>query len=200
MVRLTHHYPASGINPVVKMIMLSDIFFWSAWYTVLPILSIFIVQEVPGATVETAAFGFSFYLLSRVAASLIGSKFSSHARDSRKIFMIIYAILILNIAYILMAFSRSVITIYMFYIIIGLGIGLASPIRATLFSAHLDKNKETFEWALLDSIILIGIAVCSILSGIIIRDYGYATLFLLATFFNFLSIFPYFAYKRIYKI
>lgn len=200
MVRLTHHYPASSINPVIKMIIMSDIFFWSAWYTVLPILSIFIVQEVPGASVETAAFGFSFYLLARVAASIVGSKFCAHARDSRKVFMIIYAILILNIAYVLMAFTRSIFSIYMFYTIIGMGIGLASPIRSALFSTHLDKNKETFEWALLDSVILIGIAICSIVSGVIIRDYGYTTLFLLATFFNFLSIFPYFAYKHMHRI
>lgn len=200
MVRLSHHFQLTSINPVIKIIIISDIFFWSAWYTVLPILSIFFVQEIQGATIDTAAFGFSFYLLARVAASLIGSKFSANASDSRKIFMIIYAILILNIAYVLMAFTRSLGTVYAFYIIVGMGIGLASPVRSALFSTHLDKHKETFEWALSDSVVLVGIAICSIIGAVIIRDYGYTTLFLVATFFNFLSIFPYFAYKHLRKI
>ena len=107
MVRFSNHYPLSSLNPVIRIIIISDIFFWSAWYTVLPILSIFFVQEIPGATIDTAAFGFSFYLLARVAASMIGSKFAANARDSRKVFMIIYSILILNLAYVLMAFTRS---------------------------------------------------------------------------------------------
>ncbi len=193
-------YFKTYVDPVVRMIILSDIFFWSAWYTVLPLLSVFAIQEIPGATIETATFGFSIYLVSRVIASMLGSVFSAKTTDGRRVFILIYSILVLNLAYILMAFTRSIVTFYIFYIIIGLGFGLANPIRSALFSMHLDKHKETMEWAVLDSLILLGIAACALIGGMVIKQYGFTVLFLLATIFNFMSIFPYLLYKHRYKI
>jgi len=56
------------------------------------------------------------------------------------------------------------------------------------------------EWAVLDSLILLGIAACALIGGMVIKQYGFTVLFLLATIFNFMSIFPYLLYKHRYKI
>ena len=97
----------------------------------------------------------------------------------------------MSIAYIGFAFSHNIPFLFFFYILIGIGFGVASPAKYSLFTNHIDKEKTSTEWSMYDAINLIGIASATALGGFIASIYGFAFLFILASIVNILAIVPY---------
>lgn len=179
------------INSIVKTFILSEAFLWSAWNFLIPLFAIFVIKDIPGGTIQDAATGYSIYLVSRVIFELISGKILVKSNDKGKIFMAIFGIFCLSIGYAGFIFSDNVFRMFLFYTILGIGLGVASPAKNSLFSIHLDKNKEATEWSLSDAVTFICMAMATVVGGAVITQYGFKTLFVLSALINLLSIIPY---------
>lgn len=182
------------MNPIVRIYIISDSLLWSAWNFVTPIFAIFVVNNIKGGDVQSASFGFSVYLISRVIFELLAGKLLINTTDKRKMRMAISGMLCVSLAYLGFAFSNEVYQMFFFYAIAGIGLGIASPAKNALFSIHLDKNKEAAEWGVSDAVSFGGMAVSSIVGGFIAKSFGFQALFLLAFFVNLIAVFPYFLF------
>lgn len=184
-------------NPIVKAYIISESFIWSGYNFTSPIIAIFIVSQIPGATIELAATSFSVYLVSRVIFELVAGKMLLKADDKKRIVFSIIGLFILAISYVGFAFAREIMLFFFFKAIAGLGLGLATPAKNSLFALHLDKNKEATEWGISDAIVYVSIALATALGGFIASVYGFQLLFLLAAVITLLSIFPYVLYLNV---
>ena len=77
-----------------------------------------------------------------------------------------------------------------------MGIGIASPAKNSLFSSHLDKDKEAMEWGIVYASVFMGMALSSVIGGFIANQYGFPLLFILAAIVNLLGVIPYFLYMH----
>lgn len=179
------------INPLVKAYMISESFMWSAWNFILPIFAIFITQEIEGGNVQTAAAGYSTYLISRVVFELITGQYLRSSHDKKKILVVLVGMILLGFSYIGFAFSTSIPILFGFYFLSGMGIGLSSPAKNALFSMHLDKNKEATEWSISDAFQFFSMALASALGGFIALEYGFKLLFYFAFILNFIAMIPF---------
>lgn len=182
------------INNTVKAFIISESFFWSAWNFITPIFAIFAASNIKGGNVEVAASGYSVFLILRILGELTSGKFFANAKILQKYLVTITGILLVCVSYLGFAFSKSIVEIFIFYAIAGVGFGISGPPKLSLFSTHLDKNKEAYEWGVADSTVFIGMALASALGGFIAHHYGFAFLFIVATIVNLLSIVPYLLY------
>lgn len=187
------------VNPVVKAFIVSETFLWSSWNSVTPIFAIFAATKIPGGSVEIAAFAFSAHLIVRVIFELISGKILLGANDSKKFTMTIIGILFLSLSYLGFSKSGSVLPLFIFYGVAGMGLGIASPAKNSLFSMHLDKNKEATEWGIYDATVFMGMALSAALGGFIASAYGFSILFIIAMVINLLGIIPYLLYLRSYE-
>lgn len=181
------------INNTVRAFIVSESFFWSSWNFVAPIFAIF-ATTIKGGNVEIAASAFSIHLVSRIITELISGKYSSRARLLSKYFVVIIGILLLSFSYLGLAFSKNLIGLFGFIILAGVGFGIANPAKMSLFSTHLDKNKEAYEWGVYDATVFFGMALAAALGGFIAHQYGFSFLFILSTIVNLISIIPYLLY------
>jgi MFS family permease len=179
------------INSIVKAYIISELFLWSAWDFVMPIFALFVVTDIARANIETAAFGYSIYLISRVLFELISGRYLYKTGDRKKLLIAIVGIFCLSIAYIGFSISNSIIMLFSFYFILGMGLGIASPAKNAIFSIHLDKNKESTEWGITDAASFICMAMATALGGFFAHQFGFRPLFLLAAIINLFSIIPY---------
>lgn len=186
------------VNPVVKAFIVSETFLWSSWNFVTPIFAIFAANTIPGGSVEIAASAFSAHLIVRVVFELVSGKILLGANDSKKFTMTIAGILLLSLSYLGLSQIQSILFLFIFYGIAGMGLGIASPAKNSLFSMHLDKNKEATEWGIYDATVFMGMALSAALGGFIASAYGFSILFIIATAVNLLGIIPYFLYLRSY--
>lgn len=182
------------INPVVKAYMISEALLWSAWDFVTPIFAIFIVKNVPSGSIQTAAIGYSIYLITRVIFEIISGRLLQGSSNRKKFTIAISGMICLSLAYIGFAFSQNIITVFLFYSLLGVGLGIASPAKSSLFSTHLDKNKEATEWSLSDALILICMALATALGGFVASQYGFPALFILSSIITILASLPYLLY------
>jgi len=191
--RVPSHF---NLNKVVEAFIVSETFFWAAWNFITPIFAIFVINNIQGGNIQMAASAFSFYLITRVIFEVITGKYSTGKSDLRKLWMTIAGMGLLSVAYVGFAFSHTVIHLFFFYVISGIAIGIATPAKNSLFSTHLDHDKESAEWGIYDAITLTGIALATALGGFIANSYGFQPLFLLAALINMLGIIPYLIYIK----
>jgi MFS family permease len=192
--RLPSHF---NLNRVVEAFIVSETFFWAAWNFITPIFAIFVINNIKGGNIQIAASAFSFYLITRVVFEVIAGKYSTRKSDVHKLWMTIAGMILLSGAYVGFAFSHSISQLFLFYVVTGIAVGIATPAKNSLFSAHLDHDKESAEWSMYDAITLSGIALATALGGFIASAYGFQPLFLLAALINFLGIVPYLIYIKI---
>ncbi|MCL4354069.1 MFS transporter [Patescibacteria group bacterium] len=184
------------VNPLVKSFIISETFVWSAWNFFAPIFAIFVATDIKGGNIQFAAFAFSFHLIVRVLAELASCKYLPEKKDHSKIKIAVFGLVLTSIAYIGFAFSKTVLPVLFFYSLVGAGIGIATPAKNSLFSTHLDKNKEPAEWGIYDAAVFIGMAFATALGGLVASQYGFQVLFLMASLMNIISIIPYLLYAE----
>lgn len=184
------------VNPVVKAFIVSECFLWSAWNFIIPIFAIFALNNIIGGKIELAASGYSIHLVFRVIFELIIGKYLSKRPDIQMIRMAIFGILTLSAAYLGFIVTRTIPMFFFFYAVAGIGFGVLSPAKNTLFSTHLDKDKASVEWGIADAAAFMSIALAAALGGFIAGQYGFRVLFILSAIINTISIIPYLLYSR----
>ncbi len=183
-------------NSIVRAFITSEIFLWSGWDAVVPLLAIFVVKNVPGGNIELAASAYSIYLVTRVIFELISGKRLARSPESSKIYAALFGLVFASIACIGFAFVNYLPLLFLCYGVAGLGIGIASPAKNSLFSTHLDKNKEATQWGIYDAAVLVCIALSTALAGFIATAYGFRTLFVIAGLWILVGTIPYLLYLR----
>lgn len=184
------------VNPIVKAFIISETFIWSCWSAIISIFPIFVANEITGGSTEIAAFSFSSYLAVRVVFELISGKYLIRSSDFKKFIVSIVGIVFVSIGYLGFVFTYNIFQIFLFYIFIGIGLGISTPAKNSLFSCHLDKNKESTEWSIYDAIALFAMAVSAIIGGFIATKYGFRFLFLMISIINAFGIIPYILFIR----
>lgn len=183
------------INTIIKAYITAEMLLWSAWNFITPIFAIFVIQ-IPGGTVDVAASSYSVYLLVRVIFELISGKYLIHKSIAYKFLITVLGLSIISLAYFGLAFSTLIWELYLFYGMVGLGIGLASPAKNTLFSSHLDKRKDAMQWGVMDAAVFLAMSLSAVVGGFIARVYGFQTLFIVAGILNIVSVLPYLVYIK----
>ncbi|KKQ29699.1 MAG: hypothetical protein A3H17_00800 [Candidatus Levybacteria bacterium RIFCSPLOWO2_12_FULL_37_14] len=184
------------MNPVVKAFIISEIFLWSSWNAIIPIFAIFAATKIPGGNTEIAAASFSTYLIVRVIFELISGRYLSKSTDIQKFIISIIGIILMSVGYVGFALTKNVSSLFLFYGVIGMGLGIASPAKNSLFSSHLDKDKEVTEWSVYDGFVFMGMAMSATIGGFVANRYGFTFLFYLVAITNLLSIIPYILYAE----
>ncbi len=179
------------IDPVVKAYIVSESFLWSAWNFTTPIFAVFATQNIKHGSVEIAASAFSTYLITRVIFELISGRYTARFNDVKKMYVTTVGAGAISFAYIGFAFATATPELFLYYSLAGAGLGFMSPAKNSLFSVHLDKNKEATEWSIADATSFIAMALATALGGFIAGSYGFKVLFLLASLVNLLAIPPY---------
>jgi len=191
------HNPSQfHVNSIVKAYIISESFLWSAWNFITPIFAVFVVNDIAGGSIEVAASGYSVYLVARVIFELLAGRYLMRTDDGKKLLVAIIGIICMSAGYLGFAISATVPMLFLSYSIIGIGLGIASPAKNSLFSLHLDKNKEATEWGIADAVSFICTAIAAVLGGFIATKYGFDTLFIIACIVNFISILPYAVYIK----
>lgn len=180
-----------NLTPIVKAFIFSEVFFWSGWNFVIPIISVFVVERIPGASLQTAASAFTCYLLARVLVELYVGRRIVRATNGQRIVLDSFGIILLSLGYMIMAIRPSVEALFGFYLLAGIGFGVSSPSKLTLFSKNLARNQESVTWGLYDASTLIGMAIATSVGGFIANNYGFHTLFITAALINLIGIVPY---------
>jgi len=168
------------LNKIIRALVLSDFIITSAFGFVAPIFALFITDKIQGGTIEAVGFAAAFYWL---AAALTRLPIARHIERTKSEkddfrFMIFGSILICAIPF-LYLLSTKIWHIYLAETLYGIGYSLRLPGWYGMFTRHIDKGHEGYEWSFNSLISGAGSAITAALGGLIAAKLGFNVLFIL---------------------
>jgi len=172
------------INKIIKTLISTDLIFLSALGLITPIFAIFITDKIKGGTIEVVGFATAIYWIGRSIFEIPIARFldkTKGEKDDLHFLIIGYALCaIVNFGYI---FSSLPWHIYLLEFVYALGAAVSWPAWSALFTRHIDKGKEGFEWSVEHVSFSAGIGITGAVGGIVVSTWGFNIAFFLAGLF-----------------
>lgn len=167
------------INKIVKVLMLSDFILSSAFGFIAPIFALFITDKIKGGTIETVGFAAAFYWVAAVLTRLPIARHIDKTKSEKDdfYFMIFGSLLIASVPFLFIA-SAKIWHIYLIQMLYGLGYSLRLPGWYGMFTRHIDKGHEGYEWSFDSLVSGAGSAITAALGGVIAAKLGFDVLFI----------------------
>ncbi|HEX9804367.1 MAG TPA: MFS transporter [Candidatus Dojkabacteria bacterium] len=168
-----------NINFVIQFLTYSDIMMLSGWGLITPILAVFISDKIDGADVGVAGIATTIYFITKSVLQIPVARYIDKRKGEHDDYwiMIIGSILISAAAF-MYIFATQIWQVYAIQAIYGIGSALSYPTWLAIFTRHIDKNHEGFEWSMYYTTIDLGSAFAAGLGGLIAVRFGYQQLFL----------------------
>lgn len=167
--------------------MLSDIFVLTGFGLVDPILAVYFSDHIAGASVFAIGFASSLFL---IVKSLVQLPFARHIDkydDQNDMKWLIVGTFLISSVPFLYIYADHINMIYLAQMLYGIGSGLAYPAWLGLWSTHLDKNRESFEWSLYSTLTSIGAAVTATAGAAMAHFFGFNATFIATGILSFLG-------------
>ena len=182
------------IGKIIKILITSDFFLNLGWGLLSPIFAIFILEKITAGNslkaVEVAGFAALFYWIAKSFFEIPIGYFLDKMHGERDDFwFMVVGTFITGIVPLGYLFSSSPWQIYCFQIVHAIGMAMALPSWLAIFTRHINKGKEAFEWSLESTSIGMGAGIAGGVGGIMAATFGFKMVFIFVSVLTFLSTF-----------
>jgi MFS family permease len=179
-----------SINKVIKLLILSDVALLTGLGFIVPIFAIFLTENIKGGNIEVAGFAAAIYWIVKSLVIIPFGKYLDRGPGEKDdLWFIIIGNLLAALAVFGYIFSRLPWHIYFLQGIYALGMGMNIPGYTAIFTRHIDKGREAFDWSVRGALIGVGTGVAGALGGIVASRFGFNILFIGVGIFILLSAF-----------
>ncbi len=173
------------MNKVIKILIFSDFLIFSGFGLFAPILAVFITGKIAGATLITVGIATTVYWIVTSITRIPLSKFLDKTDGEYDDFIaMICGMLILILVPFLYIFAKNPWHLYFINALYGLGTGLTNPPWYGIFTRHIDRFKESFEWSVETLGVGIGSALSALVGSWLADKFGFSSVFILASIIN----------------
>ncbi len=190
-----------GINKVVRTIIYWDFFFNSAWGLLSPVFAIFLVQGVAMGNAAKGAeiAGFSalvFWMVKSLLQIPIGAYLDKNHGERDDFWFGVVGSFLSGLVPFGFIFATLPEHIYMLQIAHGVAMSMIIPSLYAIFTRHIDKGKEAYEWSVDSTVLGFGVGITGALGGLIAARFGFVSVFILVGILNLAAGFFLFGIKR----
>ena len=189
------------INRIIKVIIYWDIIINSAWGLLAPVFAIFVVQKitmnntVQGATV--AGFASLFYWLTKSVLQIpIGHYLDKNHGEKDDFWFTVIGTFLTGLVPFGYLISSLAWHIYLLQIIHAIGMSMVIPSSYAIFTRHIDKGKEAYEWGLDSTLLGVGVGITGAVGGIMVAYFGFQAIFILTGIFTMISALFFFLIRK----
>lgn len=166
------------VNPVIKVLIVSDFIVWSSYQLFAPIFALFVSEHIAGGSLAVVGIASALFLVSKsVFEMFVGVYIDKTESERDDLYTAILGTIITAGAYFMYPVISEVWELYAVQMLAGLGAAVAYPGWYSMFTHHVDKGKEAFEWSLYDVVLGLGMAGSAALGGLMADTYGFTVLF-----------------------
>ncbi|MDD5099257.1 MAG: MFS transporter, partial [Candidatus Colwellbacteria bacterium] len=166
-------------NKVVRNFIICDLALFGGWGLVSPLMSIFIIERVNGATLVTVGAVATVYWVVRSLVEMpIAFIIEKTESENDDMYVLISGILLVSVSALWLRFVDTVPELFIYYVVHAIGFGLYSPAWSGIFSRHIDKNKAAFSWSLDHTVLGIATGITGLIGGWMAQRFGFNAIFL----------------------
>lgn len=181
-----------SINKVVRTLIFSDFFLNSAWGFLGPIFAIFVVEKIaigsPAEAAKVAGFASLTYWLVKSTLQIPLSRYFDKKHGERDDYwFMVFGLFLTGLAPFGFLFSTLPWHIYLLQSLHAIGMAMFVPSWNAIFTRHIDKGKEAFEWGMDSTLLGFGAGIAGGIGGIMVAVLGFKIIFVLVGTFSLLS-------------
>ena len=165
------------MNPIIRILVVSDVIWRAAVGFLGPVFAIFVVQHIQGGNAEVAGVAVTIELATKSLFQIPFATIIDQIRGEKDDFWFMVAgsamCSIIPLAYL---FVHTPIQLYIVQFLYGLGSAAWYPSWSAIFTRHVDKNKEGGEWGVYFTLTDLSAAIAAAVGGVLVVTAGFRTL------------------------
>lgn len=167
-------------NRIIKYLILSDLAFWTGWGFIIPILAVFVVQNIKGGSIFIAGMAEAVYWISRSLFNIpVGMFLDKRPSEKDDYFFMVFGLLIASLVPFGYVFAKTPFHVYFLQGFLGLGMAMSLSAWSAVFTRHIDRGRESTEWALSSTSIGLGMGIAGALGGWLAYSFGFKIVFII---------------------
>lgn len=136
------------VNQVILIVTFVEFIIMTATSLISPLFALFIVQDV-GASVTVVGFAVAIMLITKSLLQLpLARRLDKNHGEVDDYYSMLFGMGIIIVTTYLFYFVNAVWQIFVLQLFMGAGYAFVIPPLLAIFSRHMDKGQEAFEWAL----------------------------------------------------
>ncbi len=177
-----------SVKKVTKVLIASDFFLNSAFGVLGPIFAIFLLENIQGGNAKVAGFAATVYWLVKSSMQIpIGKYLDKNHGEKDDFYFMIFGNLLTAFVPLGYLLSSKPIHIYFLQALQGVGMAMAIPAWSAIFTRHISRGKEAFEWSLESTTLGFGAGLASAIGGFLAATFGFKIVFVVACGLNIIS-------------
>lgn len=164
------------MNKTLKLLIISDIFVFSGFGLISPILAIFIKDNLIGGTIIAAGLASAIFMITH---GILQIAFSYLFNPKDRFWMLILGTAFIALVPFGYVFSTRIWHLYLVQFVYGVGAGFAYPSWSSFFTSNLEKGKRGFQWSIYSSSVAAGTALTAFLGALLAEKVSFELVFAL---------------------
>lgn len=171
------HYFLQDMNPVIRLLIISDTIIIGAGGLLGPIFALFIEDFITGSSAAVVGIAAGIYLFTKSIFQIPIAKLIDHIRGEKDDFWFMFSFTILiSLMPLLYLIIHTPLQLYIVQFLIGLFTAFTFPTYMAIFTRHIDKKKEGTEWGLYFTLTDLTSAALAAAGGYIVASQGFPVL------------------------
>lgn len=171
------------INRVIRTLVTSDFLLISGFAVFGPVFAVFVTEKIQGGTLEIIGFTAAIFQLVKSSFQIpIANYLDKNHGEKDDYYSLVIGSFIIAIVPFLYIFASKPIHLFLINGFYGLGAAFAIPPWNAIFTRHIDKMRESTDWAVESVSIGIGAASAAAVGGILADKFGFDFVFAVAGF------------------
>jgi len=171
------------VNKIIRFMVYSDFVFHSGWGLISPIFAIFIIQRITNGDALKAAevTGFAtlvYWVVKSFLQIPIGSNLDKNHGEKDDFRFMVLGTFITGIVPFGFLFSSQAWHIYVLQILHAVAMAMVIPSWSAIFTRHIDKGKEAFEWSLESTSLGFATGIAGAIGGATVALLGFNIIFI----------------------
>ncbi len=177
------------LNQVILVIVMAYFVLTAAAGFLPPLYAVFITTQIAGASVASVGLAITIYWITKSVLQLFVARFIDRNRGEIDDFYFMIAGGMLNALFVSLYYFATTIThVYLLQMLIGVADAMVIPPFYAIFTRHIDKGREGFEWSLFSSFSIgAGSAFGAIVGGVLGTAIGFRAVFPMVGILTFIA-------------
>ena len=165
------------INPVIRIMIISDVVWMSALGLLGPIFALYVVDFIEGGNAVVTGTAFAIYLVTKslfqIPVATIIDKIRGEKDDYWMLIIGSFAAAMLPLFYLVI---HTPMGLYGLQFLLGIATAVTFPSYMAIFTRHIDVNKEGTEWGVYFTLVDLGAAAAASIGGVLAQTLGFSKL------------------------
>jgi MFS family permease len=186
------------INRVIRVLIYSDVFLLTGMGFVAPIFAIYLTENIKGGNVEVAGFAAAVYwIVNSLVIIPIGKFLDKNHGEKDDLWFVILGNVLAALSVFGYFYAALPWHIYFLQGLYGLGMAMNMAGYTAIFTRHIDKEKESYEWSTRGAWVGMGGGAAGAIGGWAAYRFGFDFLFAGIIIFILISaLLPFFILKE----